>query len=328
MRLDDIGFYTLSENRAKTSSDISPIFRAEIILTDRCNLKCPYCRGIKKGFTGDMSLPFGKYIIQTLGEYDLRNIRFSGGEPTLYPYLEDLVEASKKIGVERIAISTNGTAPLDFYKHLIKIGVNDFSISLDAGCCSIGKVMTGGNSWAWSKASETIKELSKLTYVTVGMVFNESNINHVEESIKWVDSLNPKDIRIIPSAQYNKAIKKISDLPFQLIGKYPILRYRVSNLVDKIPFRGISKQDSKKCYLVLDDLAILGNYQFPCIIYLREQGNPIGKFDEDFRKKRLDWFHEHNVSKDKICSKNCLDVCRDHNNRCKYYATTNARNQF
>ncbi len=326
MRLEDIGFYTLSENRAQTSSEISPIMRAEIILSDKCNLSCPYCRGIRKEFRGDISLPFGKYIIQTLGEHKLKNIRFSGGEPTLYPYLEDLIIACKKTEVEHIAISTNGTAPLDFYKHLIKIGVNDFSISLDAGCCSVGKIMTGGNSWAWDKASETIRELSKLTYVIVGMVFNEINLNYVEEAITWVDSLNPKDIRIIPSAQYNKAIGKINNLPFQLVGKYPILKYRVHNLINRVPFRGIRKNDSKKCYIVIDDLAILGNYQFPCIIYLREQGKPISKFDEDFRKKRFEWYQHHDVSKDKICSKNCLDVCRDFNNRAKYYDTENARN--
>lgn len=325
MKLEDIGFYTLSEKRAKETSFYSPIVRAELLLTDKCNLRCPYCRSTKKGFEGEMSLPFVKYILQILGGQGLKNIRFSGGEPTLYPYLEEVVICCKKLGLEHIAISTNGTSSLDYYKNLVNLGVNDFSISLDAGCCSIGKIMTGGNKEAWNRASEVIREVSKITYVSVGSVFNKCNIDVADETIKWIDSLNPSDIRIIPSAQYNKAIKKAGCLSFNIVNKYSILKYRISNLNNNIPFRGIKKDDSDRCYIVLDDLAILKNYHFPCIIYLREHGDPISVFNEDFRKKRYEWFCSHDVKKDKICSKSCLDVCVHYNNRANHYATRNAR---
>lgn len=319
MNLEDIGFYTLSEERAKKASIKSPIARAELILTDKCNLRCPYCRGLREDLRGEMSLPYAKYVIGILGESGLRNIRFSGGEPTLYPFLEEVVTACKKIGVQHIAISTNGTAPLDYYKNLIKLGVNDFSISLDSGCCSIGKDMTGGNESAWFLASHAISRLSKLTHVTVGSVFNECNVDQVEDTILWIDSLNPSDIRIIPSAQYNKAINKISLLPFSLISKYPILYYRVHNMITGIPFRGIQDHDSHLCGLALDDLAIANIYQFPCIIYMREGGNPISEFDGDFRQKRSKWFLRHDTHKDEICSKNCLDVCVHYNNSFEGY---------
>ena len=48
MKLEQIGFYTLSEKRAKDSCVFSIMQRCELILTDRCNFNCPYCRGIKK----------------------------------------------------------------------------------------------------------------------------------------------------------------------------------------------------------------------------------------------------------------------------------------
>ena len=47
MKLEKIGFYTLSDKRAKSVTIKSPIQRGELILTDKCNLKCPYCRGLK-----------------------------------------------------------------------------------------------------------------------------------------------------------------------------------------------------------------------------------------------------------------------------------------
>jgi molybdenum cofactor biosynthesis enzyme MoaA len=68
----------------------------------------------------------------------LKNVRFSGGEPTLYPHIEKLVEHCKGNNVERIAISTNGSANWDKYQALIDAGVNDFSVSLDACCSSMG----------------------------------------------------------------------------------------------------------------------------------------------------------------------------------------------
>ena len=42
-RLEDIGFYTLSDYRASQCSASSPLWRCELLLTDRCNFHCPYC---------------------------------------------------------------------------------------------------------------------------------------------------------------------------------------------------------------------------------------------------------------------------------------------
>lgn len=323
MELDDIGFYTLSEERAKNISSSSPIMRGEIILTDRCNLKCPYCRGLKGELKGDLNLDKAKEILDSLFKEKLQNIRFSGGEPTLYPYLKDLVLKCKENQVKRIAISSNGTANKKLYKDLIDLGVNDFSISLDSGCCNVGEKMTGGIKESWEKAKETIKYLSNYVYVTVGVVFNEINVSTTLKTIKFIDSLNPSDIRVIPSAQYNKALEQLSKLSGRIINKYPILKYRVNNFKRGINFRGLQKNDCKKCYLVLDDLAIANEYQFPCIIYMREGGNYISKMSKNFRRERMNWFNSNNVFEDNICKNNCLDVCRQFNSRIDYYIERN-----
>lgn len=328
MKLENIGFYTLSEQRAKTTSLNSPLMRAEIILTDKCNLHCPYCRGLDSELRGDIPLPFAQEIINYWIKNGLQNIRFSGGEPTLYPLLKQLTWGCKKARIKRIAISTNGTANKRLYKDLISLGVNDFSVSLDSGCCSIGEKMTGGNKDAWHKASETIKYLSQYVYITVGVVFNELNCSDALKTIEYIDNLNPADIRVIPSAQYNKAIPQLVKLPKKILKKHPILNYRIENFKKGRNFRGITKTDCHKCYLVLDDIAVAGKYQFPCIIYLREQGYPISDMDENFREKRLGWFRNTDTSKEKICNQNCLDVCVNYNNRVDYYVRKNARNIF
>lgn len=55
MQLENIGFYTLTDQRAKTASDTSPMMRGEILLTDKCNFNCPYCRGVRKDCQGEMN---------------------------------------------------------------------------------------------------------------------------------------------------------------------------------------------------------------------------------------------------------------------------------
>ena len=320
MRLEDIGFYTLSDKRARESSSTSPLARCELILTDRCNFNCTYCRGLKYEDKGDMPYWRARNIVQLWINSGLKNVRFSGGEPTLYDGLINLVKRCKKNGVEHIALSTNGSASLDYYTELAGAGVNDFSISLDSGCCSIGEKMAGGIPRSWDKACEAIQYLSTITYVTVGMVFTEENYGESGNAVKFVDSLSPHDIRIIPAAQYDKALTVLSGLPHEILSKYPILNYRINNIKAGRHVRGITEHDCHKCHLVLDDMAVVSDKHYPCIIYLREQGDPIGTTSYSYREQRRMWHAQHDTFKDEICRHNCLDVCIDYNNKVESYA--------
>lgn len=125
-RLEDIGFYTLSDQRALNSSKTSPLWRCEMLLTDACNFKCPYCRGMRSDCVGFVPFEESRECLRLWIEQGLKNVRFSGGEPTLYKYLPNLVRQAKDGGVEHIAISTNGSASKERYQELIDCGVNDF----------------------------------------------------------------------------------------------------------------------------------------------------------------------------------------------------------
>ena len=313
INLDSIGFYTLTNERCEQASHLAPLQRAELILTDECNLNCPYCRGLPKYLKNPISLLKAIEILNQWIDNGLENIRFSGGEPLSSPILKDLISLSYNNDVERIAVSTNGTYPIKDYLNLIDLGVNDFSISLDACCQQDTKIMSGGKD-IHNQVTKNIQFLSQLTYVTIGIVINENNINSTINIIKLAESLNVSDIRIIPSAQYSQSLSKLKHINNKLSQNYPILKYRINNTINNIPIRGLTINDNNQCPLVLDDIAVAQNYHFPCIIYLRENGNPIGTMNQKFRLQRKTWFENHNTYNDPICKNNCLDVCRDYNN--------------
>ncbi len=311
MTLDDIGFYTLSEERAKQASVYSPVMRVEILLTGRCNFKCPYCRRVGGK---DQGLQLVRDWIATCVQHHLENIRFSGGEPTLYPHLRELVQLSRQLGVKRVALSTNGSAHRDFYQSLIEDGVDDFSVSLDACCALDGDRMAGTPSW--NRVVNNIRFLASRVYTTVGIVLTPDS--KASETIAFAATLGVQDIRVIPAAQDGKALSNIQ-VDKDVLARHPILRYRMNNMYATIPVRGLWATDSHRCGLVLDDLAVLGEYHYPCIIYLREGGKPIGKLGPQFRWERVQWFQEHDTHLDPICKNNCLDVCAQYNNAYEAY---------
>jgi pyruvate-formate lyase-activating enzyme len=313
--LDSIGFYTLSDERARTATASTTLTRCELVLTARCNFACPYCRGVGR----EMPLKDAGRTIMLWAMDGLRNIRFSGGEPTLYDGLADLVTLARREGVERIALSTNGSADLGHYRSLINLGVNDLSISLDACCAEDGDKLAGMRQGAWQHVVANIRALSMLTYVTVGVVLTDDNEGAVEDIISFAHGLGVADIRIIPSAQTGDSLKLVQ-VESDVLGVHPILAYRVSNILNGRPVRGLRSCDASRCRLVLDDMAVTGEHHYPCIIYLREGGKPIGRVDHGMRLERAEWAASHNTHADSICSRNCLDVCRDYNNTASWRA--------
>lgn len=306
MKLEDIGFYTLCNERAINSSMTSPLCRCELLLTDRCNFKCLYCRGLKNG--GDLPLGEAVRILNYWIAEGLRNVRFSGGEPTLYAGLPILVAMAKTSGVQHIAVSTNGSNNIDLYKELIDLGVNDFSISLDACCSSTGDTMAGVKG-VWAGVIKNIELLSVLSYVSVGIVLNEENEKEAAETIILAHELGVADIRIIPSAQYNRMAEL--DIPEDILSAHPILKYRLKGARR---IRGLKPDDTRQCRLVLDDMAVWNSQHYPCIIYLREGGKPIGYLNGRTRLDRYEWSIVHDSWDSDICRINCLDVCIEFNN--------------
>ncbi|MEF9992439.1 MAG: GTP 3',8-cyclase MoaA [Romboutsia sp.] len=107
-----------------------------ISLTHRCNLRCMYCipEDIKFDKNNEyMSLNDYKFIIKSMSELGITKVRFTGGEPLLYPYLEEIIRFTKEeCNIEDIAITTNGILLHEMIHSLKDCGLKKVNISLDS----------------------------------------------------------------------------------------------------------------------------------------------------------------------------------------------------
>ena len=104
-------------------------------ITDRCNYHCQYC--FAKFKKKDPSLEEAKHIVDEIKgyfvEYGITNgrINLAGGEPTVYPYIEEIIRYIHKQGI-KCSIITNGSHLTEEFCIRMSGMLDMIGISIDA----------------------------------------------------------------------------------------------------------------------------------------------------------------------------------------------------
>jgi hypothetical protein len=118
--------------------------------------------------------------------------------------------------------------------------------------------------------------------------------------IDFILSLGVSDVKLSVSSHQSHLMPDfIKDY-----SKYPILNYRVENFKNKKNMRGFP---ANKCYIASNDVTIVGKHHYPCLVYFREGGKPIGMVSKNIYAERNMWVLGHESKKDPICKKFCMD---------------------
>lgn len=105
-------------------------------ITEKCNFKCSYC--LPNGYSGGEGSQFlTADEIQNLAfgfkDFGIEKIRLTGGEPTLRRDLNQIISNLKhSVGVEEVALTTNGFRLEHIASDLKKSGLDSINISLDS----------------------------------------------------------------------------------------------------------------------------------------------------------------------------------------------------
>ena len=108
-------------------------YSLEVELTNRCNKECIYCYNCSGNGSAhrDMPLELAMKIVRDAGKYGIKSISWLGGEPTLYPYLREVLEAASNFGIENV-LFTNGSALTSHLWKDIAPYINKISFHLDS----------------------------------------------------------------------------------------------------------------------------------------------------------------------------------------------------
>lgn len=118
-----------------------PLRDLRVSVTDRCNLRCPYCMprevfGAGFAFMDRrelLSFEEVARLARVFARLGVRKIRLTGGEPLLRRELPRLVAMLDEVGgIEDIALTTNGTLLSAQARALHAAGLHRVTVSLDA----------------------------------------------------------------------------------------------------------------------------------------------------------------------------------------------------
>ena len=175
---------------------------ARISLTDKCNLRCVYCMPEDKVYENNLindTLSFNdyKFIINGLSQVGIKKIKFTGGEPLLYPHLIELIKYEHyECNIDDISITTNGIGLNEIAYELKRSGLKSVNISLDSLKSYKYKSITrGGNLTDVLKSINRCLELGIKVKINC-VVIKRFNDDEVYDFIEMANYY-PIDVRFI-----------------------------------------------------------------------------------------------------------------------------------
>ena len=162
----------------------------------QCNSKCTYCYEVQNRKLFDKIKPYNtvpiikemieKKILRPGGE-----VSFGGGEPTIAPEFEDLINLLTQNGFRNMRIHSSGIKYSPAIEKAIQKGVINIVISIDSGCEKTYKKIKNVN--CYKKVSENMKKYAMANRIGYGLVTSKyiiiPNINDNRKEIDmWIDN--------------------------------------------------------------------------------------------------------------------------------------------
>ena len=191
---------------------ISPYRSLRIKVTDRCPFTCNFCHheGSKRSDDIQIGKPFETIIKRFVRELEITEIHLTGGEPTAYGELVNLVKLISSFGLE-VKMTSNGQFDNKLLDDLKRSGLESINISVHTlDPVKLGAIMSPMRDQHWGKKALE-RQLSNLIYAKkIGLkskvntvVQNDSDVTNVitfckdnKIDLRILDDLNPGSLSI------------------------------------------------------------------------------------------------------------------------------------
>jgi radical S-adenosyl methionine domain-containing protein 2 len=183
-------------------------------LWEPCNMRCKFCfatfQDVKKTILPKGHLPMEQAIevVKELAQFGFEKITFAGGEPTLCPWLDELILTAKSSGMTTMIV-TNGSrlTPefLDRNQHIL----DWIALSIDSTQAStnlkLGRAVSGKNEIGFEDYKRIIQQIKELGYgLKINTVVNRHNLDeNFSELIQCAQPKRWKILQVMPVAGQN-----------------------------------------------------------------------------------------------------------------------------
>ena len=159
---------------------------ARFYVTYRCNSRCSYCNVWQNpAFKNvpELSAEDACLLVKQCREHGVRYIDFTGGEPTLYPHLAEVIEYAKKLGI-KTEVTSNCIASASKRKMLeVAFAADKFNTSLDTLDSAAYRQIRGID--ACENVKKTVAEIASVRAPKIMTVVTDGNINELDNMISY-----------------------------------------------------------------------------------------------------------------------------------------------
>lgn len=169
--LNKVGVFDYSENK------FSHIKRVSISLTNKCNLECKHCcnQSSPREKT-NLQLVDWKNVIDKLSVFNLEEVVFSGGEPLILPFFEELIlYAKNKMPFTKFNLLTNATLIDNYDVKFFKNNFNIIDISIDGYNNETTEKIRGYG--VFDKVIKNVLLLQKNKFYNINLSFTQNDFN-------------------------------------------------------------------------------------------------------------------------------------------------------
>lgn len=172
------------------SAKPSAPYRMDLALTYRCNSNCSHCYNARSRRYPEMDVGKWKQVIDKVWDLRIPHIVFTGGEPTLFEGLPELVSYAEKKGLIS-GLNTNGRrfADRDFLTSLVDAGLDHVQITLESHNPVIHDHMVAAGG-AWAETTAGLKNvLETHLYVMTNTTLLTHNRTTIEATLNFLVDL-------------------------------------------------------------------------------------------------------------------------------------------
>jgi len=169
------------ETTAPFSAKPSAPYRMDLALTYRCNNNCSHCYNARSRKYPEMDVAQWKRVIDKVWSLGIPHIVFTGGEPTLYSGLPELVAYAEQKGIIT-GLNTNGRklSNREFVDDLVNAGLDHVQITFESHDAAIHDSMVNAQG-AWE---ETVAGLENVLATKLYLMTNTTLLIHNCETME------------------------------------------------------------------------------------------------------------------------------------------------